>query len=190
MTLQGIRLATQPGLQRAIAPLLARLSETQTLIEQVQAQVGELSSPDLAAYAKTEALNNAIASLNELLDGKANQADLSQLTSSFASHSHSISGIDGLVDALRSKADSGHSHSQYLLASDLDAWKNSAQQFNNFSCTGTFAHKTLNGGKVGFFGQTPSGKPSITGSRQGSAALGSLLRALAALGLVTDNTVG
>ena len=41
---------------------------------------------------------------------------------------------------------------------------------------------------VGFHGATPSGKPTVTGSRGGNAALASLLSALAGKGLITDGT--
>lgn len=41
---------------------------------------------------------------------------------------------------------------------------------------------------IGFFGGTPVGKPTVTGSRGGNAALASLLSQLAALGLITDST--
>lgn len=41
---------------------------------------------------------------------------------------------------------------------------------------------------VGFFGSTPTAKPTISGSRGGNAALASLLTALAAYGLITDGT--
>ena len=57
----------------------------------------------------------------------------------------------------------------------------------SLTVTGDFAHKPTTG-KVGFFGTTPSGKPSCTGSRMGNAALTNLLQKLAALGLITDNT--
>ena len=43
-------------------------------------------------------------------------------------------------------------------------------------------------GNVGFFGSTPAAKPTVTGSRGGNAALSSLISALAALGLIADNT--
>lgn len=43
-------------------------------------------------------------------------------------------------------------------------------------------------GDVGFFGTSPTGKPTVTGSKGGNAALASLLTALAGLGLVTDST--
>lgn len=43
-------------------------------------------------------------------------------------------------------------------------------------------------GKVGFYGATPGTKPVVSGSREGNAALGSLIKALAQLGLVTDST--
>lgn len=42
--------------------------------------------------------------------------------------------------------------------------------------------------QAGFFGATPVGRPAVTGSRGGNAALASLLTALATLGLITDNT--
>lgn len=41
---------------------------------------------------------------------------------------------------------------------------------------------------IGFYGTSPQTKQTITGSRGGNAALASLLTALAALGLITDNT--
>ncbi|MCX5522602.1 collagen-like protein [Streptomyces bobili] len=49
---------------------------------------------------------------------------------------------------------------------------------------------TLNGaaGTAGFYGADPVGRPTVTGSRAGNAALASLLTALATLGLITDNT--
>lgn len=43
-------------------------------------------------------------------------------------------------------------------------------------------------GKIGFLGATPQSKPTITGSKGANAALGSLVTALAAYGLVTDST--
>jgi hypothetical protein len=43
-------------------------------------------------------------------------------------------------------------------------------------------------GTVGFFGDINVGRQTVTGSRGGNAALASLLTALAALGLITDNT--
>lgn len=41
---------------------------------------------------------------------------------------------------------------------------------------------------AGFFGATPTGRPTVTGAKGGNAALASLLTALAALGLITDST--
>lgn len=41
---------------------------------------------------------------------------------------------------------------------------------------------------AGFFGATPVGRPTVTGSRGGNAALASALTALASLGLITDST--
>lgn len=44
------------------------------------------------------------------------------------------------------------------------------------------------GNKVGFYGATPAAKPTVTGAKGGNTALGSLLTALATLGLITDST--
>lgn len=46
----------------------------------------------------------------------------------------------------------------------------------------------VTGGGVGFFGNAPAIKPTITGSRGGNAALASLLTGLAGMGLLTDST--
>lgn len=44
------------------------------------------------------------------------------------------------------------------------------------------------GGNVGFYGTTPTTKPTVTGSKSGGAALTSLISALVSLGLITDTT--
>lgn len=44
------------------------------------------------------------------------------------------------------------------------------------------------GGKVGFYGNAPATKPTVSGSRTDGTALASLISALAALGLITDST--
>jgi hypothetical protein len=44
------------------------------------------------------------------------------------------------------------------------------------------------GAQAGFYGAAPIARPTVTGSRGGNAALGSLIAALAQLGLVVDNT--
>lgn len=44
------------------------------------------------------------------------------------------------------------------------------------------------GGDVGFFGAAPTGRPVVSGAKEGNAALASLIAALARLGLVTDST--
>ena len=47
---------------------------------------------------------------------------------------------------------------------------------------------SLTGSGIGFFGTSPTTKPTVTGSRGGNAALTSLLTALATLGLITNST--
>lgn len=42
--------------------------------------------------------------------------------------------------------------------------------------------------QAGFFGATPTGRPTVSGAKGGNAALASLLTALANLGLITDST--
>jgi hypothetical protein len=44
------------------------------------------------------------------------------------------------------------------------------------------------GGKVGFYQETPVVKPTVSGAKDGNAALTSLLTALSQLGLITDTT--
>jgi hypothetical protein len=44
------------------------------------------------------------------------------------------------------------------------------------------------GGNIGFFGSSVAAKPTVTGLKGGNAALGSLLSALASLGLITDSS--
>lgn len=57
---------------------------------------------------------------------------------------------------------------------------------------GTEAHPTdrfrANDTGIGFFGQGPVARPSVTGSKGGNAALASLLTALNALGIISDST--
>lgn len=43
-------------------------------------------------------------------------------------------------------------------------------------------------GTLGAFGATPVGRQTVTGAKGGNAALASVIAALAALGLITDNT--
>jgi len=43
-------------------------------------------------------------------------------------------------------------------------------------------------GELGFFGATPSTRPTVRGSRSGNAALSELLAKLAELGLLIDET--
>lgn len=50
---------------------------------------------------------------------------------------------------------------------------------------GVFWHQ---GATAAFFGNLPTTKPTITGAKGGNVALGSLLTALATLGLLVDNT--
>jgi len=45
-----------------------------------------------------------------------------------------------------------------------------------------------NNGYLAFFGSTPISKPTVTGSKDGNAALTSLIAQLSALGLITDST--
>ena len=142
---------------------------------------------------------SAIEGLNNLLDGKANQADLSNLAASYAAHTHSISSIQGLSDALLNKADVNHTHNFSV------PWDSPGAIGAASPNTGKFTLLTVQNGsvvaiqtaadggvrfptRVGFFDRPPQGKPSVTGSRAGNTALSNLLTSLASLGLITNNT--
>ncbi len=43
-------------------------------------------------------------------------------------------------------------------------------------------------GRIGFFGNTPIARPTVTGSKSGNTALASLLDALSQIGMITDST--
>lgn len=58
------------------------------------------------------------------------------------------------------------------------------QANNDFTIFGALAAE----GNVGFTGATPVGRQTVTGSRSDGTALASVLTALAAFGLITDNT--
>jgi hypothetical protein len=90
-------------------------------------------------------------------------------------------------------SDSGLSNYLYLYGSNTDSTGN----LGAFGAGGTAA-RTLRlqpagggvqiVGNVGFFNATPAAKPTVTGSREGNAALASLISALAGLGLIADTT--
>ena len=102
------------------------------------------------------------------------------------------SGTEDADAALRLEAtDSGGSTSAALLIlTDPTGTVFQVQKDNSAGYTNVMAMKE--GGsetpQLGFFGTAASGKPTVTGSRGGNAALASLLTALAGLGLITDST--
>lgn len=53
---------------------------------------------------------------------------------------------------------------------------------------GDFSQGANGGSSIGFFGTAPTTKQTVTGAKGGNAALGSLMTALVAYGLVTDST--
>jgi hypothetical protein len=57
-----------------------------------------------------------------------------------------------------------------------------------YGVAGGLGYAQHTGGAWGVYGATPIAKPTVTGSKGANAALGSLMTALAALGLVTDTT--
>lgn len=59
--------------------------------------------------------------------------------------------------------------------------------FQTFSSS-LFSPIAIQGDKVGFYGNVPAVRPTVTGSRGGNAALASLLTQLQVLGLITDGT--
>jgi hypothetical protein len=61
------------------------------------------------------------------------------------------------------------------------------EAFQNILITATSA-VNISGAQMGFYGQTPISRPTVTGSRGGNAALTSLITSLASLGLIIDST--
>jgi hypothetical protein len=60
-----------------------------------------------------------------------------------------------------------------------------------FTAAQSFSDNVTLGGsgkQVGFYGATPISRPVVSGVQGGNTALGSLLSALAALGLIVDST--
>lgn len=70
-------------------------------------------------------------------------------------------------------------------ASGLITFGGEVRVEGNLTVQGTLDH---NGTAIGFYGTTPVGQLSVTGSRGGNAALASLLTALDSLGLVIDSS--
>jgi hypothetical protein len=60
--------------------------------------------------------------------------------------------------------------------------------FNGANAITFFTNAARFNGNVGFFNTAPVAKPTVSGAKASNAALGSLLAALAALGLITDST--
>jgi len=52
----------------------------------------------------------------------------------------------------------------------------------------TFSSITFSSNRIGFFGASAAAKQTVSGSKGGNAALGSLITALASYGLITDST--
>ena len=91
-------------------------------------------------------------------------------------------GIDSNSTAgLRVTAGTGSTYSYALMTNTQDSFIQTVK-------TGTSDVKMW--GKVGFNASEPIGKQTVTGSLKDGTALKSLLKALAAYGLIIDNTVG
>lgn len=70
-------------------------------------------------------------------------------------------------------------------------FRNSPRQYEmwvSVDSSGPYNVMSFGNNQIGFFGASPQLKPTVTGSRGGNAALGSLLSALAALGLINNNS--
>ena len=66
-------------------------------------------------------------------------------------------------------------------------WLAEGKDIKTGSTTGTKIG-TDSAQKLGFWGATPVSKPTVTGSRDGNAALADLLTKLASMGLITNST--
>ncbi len=84
----------------------------------------------------------------------------------------------------------GNAGSSYVFArfSDAGAFLDYAVTISRATGQVTLADALAVGGNAGFNGAAPIAKPTVTGAKGGNAALASLLSALAAYGLVADNT--
>lgn len=83
-------------------------------------------------------------------------------------------------------AESGGASGNLIYGNVCDA----GQSFSGSSPFGLTMNGPIaaSGGKVGFYGTAPVTKPTVTGAKGSNAALGSLMTALANLGIVTDST--
>ncbi len=79
----------------------------------------------------------------------------------------------------------GNSGSNLIIEPRSDSGASLGAILTLIRATGGLRHEDK---PLGFYGATPTAKPSVTGSRGGNAALASLITALALLGLVTDNS--
>lgn len=80
------------------------------------------------------------------------------------------------------------SGSNVLTLSTTGLTHNVASTFSNSLTAAGNASIAGAANTLGFYGATGTAKPTITGAKGGNAALGSLISALAALGLITDGT--
>ena len=74
-------------------------------------------------------------------------------------------------------------------AADINAVLRAKGQGVVFIGGGTTSQILASDVGVGFYNTAPVGKPTVTGSRGGNAALASLLSALASMGLITDSSI-
>lgn len=73
----------------------------------------------------------------------------------------------------------------YLYTTGASEFNNTVLFDQNITVGANLAHT---GSNVGFYGHAAAAKPTVTGAKGGNAALGSLLTALAGLGLLTDSS--
>ncbi|MFE5895845.1 hypothetical protein ACFQ67_00190 [Streptomyces sp. NPDC056488] len=168
----------------------ARLSNSRTPTAHAASHAAAGSDPVTLTMAQITGLANALAALLPLAGG-----DLTgELTINILSGGASAPAIGGGInnetfDRWRIRADGTIEWGPGgIVARDTTLRRSGVNELTaSGSLIVTSALRHL-GTTAGFYGATATTKPSVTGSRGGNAALGSLVSALATLGLITDNT--
>ncbi|MDX2681114.1 hypothetical protein [Streptomyces soliscabiei] len=112
----------------------------------------------------------------------------SSLSSDTSVAEASIVDTGDIFDRYRRDASGRQDWGSGSAARDTNLYRDAANSLKTDDAfTVALALKHL-GTTLGFYGATAAAKPTVTGSRGGNAALGSLIAALASLGLITDST--
>ncbi|KAM3099553.1 hypothetical protein ACKFKG_03180 [Phormidesmis sp. 146-35] len=144
-----------------------------------------------------------IGTLSDLLNGKANQADMTAALNQKANadHTHPTTAIAwGAPGAIGATTPNSGRFTTLTITSNANTVSTTTGAFfclggavisrntiiqGQLSVYDAFRHS---GASIGFLGATPIARPTVSGSRGGNAALLSLTTALKNLGLIIDST--